>query len=81
MYRYVGDDDDGVSEAIIPFAVQYVGMLKVHGMLDMGCWTWDVGHGMLDVGFWTWDVGHGMLDVGCWTWDVGHGMLDMGCWT
>ena len=27
--RYLRDDDDGVSEAIIEFAVQYVGILKV----------------------------------------------------
>jgi len=29
LCRYLGDEDDGVSEAIIPFAVQYVGILKV----------------------------------------------------
>ena len=29
MYRYLSDGDDGVSEAIISFAVQYIGMLKV----------------------------------------------------
>lgn len=28
-YRYLRDEDDGVSEAIIDFAVQYVGVLKV----------------------------------------------------
>lgn len=27
--RYLSDGDDGVSEAIISFAVQYIGMLKV----------------------------------------------------
>ena len=27
--RYLRDEDDGVSEAIIDFAVQYVGILKV----------------------------------------------------
>lgn len=26
--RYLGDEDDGVSEAIVPFAVQYIGILK-----------------------------------------------------
>ena len=27
--RFLSDDDDGVSEAIVPFAVQYIGLLKV----------------------------------------------------
>lgn len=30
--RYLRDEDDGVSEAIIDFAVQYVGILKVSFM-------------------------------------------------
>src|SRR5205809_6042240 len=50
-------------------------------MLDVGCWTLDVGRWMLDVGCWTLDVGRWMLDVGCWTLDVGRWMLDVGCWT
>ena len=29
LYRFLSDDDDGVSEAIVPFAVQYIGILKV----------------------------------------------------
>lgn len=29
VYRYLKDEDDGVSETIIDFAVQYVGILKV----------------------------------------------------
>jgi len=41
-------------------------------MLDVGCWTLDVGRWMLDVGCWTLDVGRWMLDVGCWTLDVGE---------
>lgn len=28
--RYLSDEDDGVSEAMISFAVQYIGVLKVH---------------------------------------------------
>ena len=28
--RYLSDEDDGVSEVMIPFAVQYIGVLKVH---------------------------------------------------
>ena len=28
-FRYLRDEDDGVSETIIDFAVQYVGVLKV----------------------------------------------------
>src|SRR6266576_2456513 len=48
-------------------------------MLDVGCWTLDVGRWMLDVGCWTLDVGRWMLDVGCWTLDVGCSMLDVGC--
>ena len=28
--RYLSDEDDGVSEAMIPFAVQYLSVLKVH---------------------------------------------------
>ena len=28
--RFLSDEDDGVSEAIIPFAVQYIGLLKVY---------------------------------------------------
>ncbi|KAL5516022.1 hypothetical protein EMCRGX_G001278 [Ephydatia muelleri] len=31
MRRYLSDEDDGVSEAVIPFAVQYVGILKHYG--------------------------------------------------
>ncbi len=37
QYRYLSDEDDGVSEAIIPFAVQYVGILKVHTTLVEVC--------------------------------------------
>lgn len=33
VHRYLSDDDDGVSEAIIPFAVQYIGILKVRTCL------------------------------------------------
>lgn len=29
MHRFLSDEDDGVSEAIISFAVQYIGILKV----------------------------------------------------
>lgn len=34
LHRYLCDDDDGVSEAIVPFAVQYIGMLKRHSNLS-----------------------------------------------
>ena len=30
--RYLCDEDDGVSEAIIGFAIQYIGILKVHNL-------------------------------------------------
>ena len=29
LHRYLSDGDDGVSEAIITFATQYIGILKV----------------------------------------------------
>ena len=49
-------------------------------MLDVRCWTFDVGRSMLDVRCWTFDVGRSMLDVRCWTFDVGRSMLDVRCW-
>ena len=33
-FRYLRDEDDGVSEAVIDFAVQYVGILKVSSQSD-----------------------------------------------
>ena len=33
--RYLSDEDDGVSEVMIPFAVQYIGVLKVHACIYM----------------------------------------------
>jgi hypothetical protein len=36
VFRYLRDEDDGVSEAIIDFAVQYVGTLKV--LLSVSCY-------------------------------------------
>ena len=33
MLQFLNNDDDGVSEEVIPFASQYVGILKV-------CWGW-----------------------------------------
>src|SRR5437867_498768 len=49
-------------------------------MLDVRCWTFDVGCSMLDVRCWMFDVGRSMLDVRCWTFDVGCSMLDVRCW-
>ena len=29
VFRFLSDEDDGVSETVIEFAVQYIGVLKV----------------------------------------------------
>ena len=29
-HRFLSDEDDGISEVIVPFAVQYISILKVH---------------------------------------------------
>ena len=44
------------------------GVCNVCGVLDVGCWMWDVVCGVLDVVCCVWGVGCGVLDVGCWMW-------------